>query len=207
MLGRLDSTASSTTRARSTRSRRSSIRPWLMRLTSIRSSISRDITPHLAGDDVARPGAPAPRMSFWYCSSCAALRTGASGLRSSCASVAMNSSLRRPASRSSASSCSSARVRSATSRSRFSFSSCSSLLGAAPLGHLGEQGAVGDLDLAALAVQLGEHRDLRAQHRRVDRLVQVVDRAAAVALEDVLVLVVVGGEEDDRDAAPSSCGP
>ena len=74
------------------------------------------------------------------------------------------------------------------------------LLGAAALGHFGEQRAVGQRDLAVLAMQLGEHGDLRAEDRRVHRLVQVVDRAAAVAFEHVLVLVVVGGEEDDRHA-------
>ena len=129
--------------------RRSSIRPWLMRLTSIRSSIRRDITRTWRAMTSRALRAGAAR-SFWYCSSCAALRTGASGLRSSWASVAMNSSLRRSASRSSASSCSSARVRSSTRRSRVSFSSLQLLLGAAALGHLGEQGAVGETSTSRL---------------------------------------------------------
>ncbi len=72
------------------------------------------------------------------------------------------------------------------------------LLGPATFGHLGEQSAVGQFHIALLAMQLGEDGDLRAEDGRVHRLVQVVDGAAAVALEHVLVLVVVGGQEDDR---------
>jgi hypothetical protein len=58
---------------------------------------------HLALDDLARPTAAPRRRARAWRGSCAALRIGASGLRSSCASVARNSSLRRSATRSSAS--------------------------------------------------------------------------------------------------------
>ena len=136
-----------------------------MRLTSIRSSIRRDITRTwraMMRRCARRAGAG---MSSWYCSSCAALRTGASGLRSSWASVAMNSSLRRPASRSSASSRSSALVRLVHQPVEVLVQLLELLLGTAALGHFGEQGAVETLDLAALAMQLGEHRHLGAQHR------------------------------------------
>jgi hypothetical protein len=51
-----------------------------------------------------------------------------------------------------------------------------------------------------LPVQLDEGRDLRAQHVGVVRLEDVVDRAHRVAAEDLLALLVDGGQEDDRDA-------
>ena len=178
---------------------RSSMLPWLMRLTSIRSSIRRPIAVP-AGRSPRRPTARRSWPGRAACRKWTALRTGASGLRSSCASVARNSSLRRLASRSCASLCCSSAVRSVTRWSRVSFSSRSCSSARRRSVTSASSSAVGALELAALAVQLGEHRDLGAQDRRVHRLVQVVHRAGAVALEHVLVLVVVGGEEDDRDA-------
>ena len=73
--------------------RRSSTLPWLMRLTSSRSSTRCTICSQLALDHVARlvVRRRRRRSSRMICS---ALRIGASGLRSSCASVARNSSLR-----------------------------------------------------------------------------------------------------------------
>ena len=66
------------------------------------------------------------------------------------------------------------------------------------LSHFFEQRAVGHLIFAGLAVQLGEDRDFRAQHRRVHRLVQIIHCAGAVALEHILILIVKSSEEDDR---------
>ena len=55
------------------------------------------------------------------------------------------------------------------------------------------------LQRRVLLVQVDEDRDLRAQHVRVERLEQVVDRADRVAAEDLLALLVDGRQEDDRD--------
>ena len=55
------------------------------------------------------------------------------------------------------------------------------------------------LDLAALLPQLDEHRDLRAQDVRVDRLEDVVDRAGRVAAIDVRLVLRERRHEDDRD--------
>ena len=94
--GRLVSTAAAITSARSTMSLRSSILPRVMRDTSIRSSTRRtmwltwrSIISHIWP---AGPAAPESRSRLTE------LRIGASGLRSSWASVARNSSLRRSAS-------------------------------------------------------------------------------------------------------------
>ncbi len=51
---------------------------------------------------------------------------------------------------------------------------------------------------AGLLVQVHEDGDLRAQHVRVERLEQVVDRAHRVAAEHVVALLVDRGQEDDR---------
>ena len=48
-------------------------------------------------------------------------------------------------------------------------------------------------------------RDLRAQDVGVDRLAQVVDRADAVAAQDVVVVEQVGGQEQDRDVLRCAC--
>ena len=94
--GRLVSTAAAITSARSTTPLRSSILPRVMRDTSIRSSTRRtmwltwrSIISHIWP---AGPAAPESRSRLTE------LRIGASGLRSSWASVARNSSLRRSAS-------------------------------------------------------------------------------------------------------------
>ena len=55
--------------------------------------------------------------------------------------------------------------------------------------------------LLVLEVQLDEHRDLRAQDHRVDRLEDVVDRAHRIGARDVLVVLVDRADEDDRDVA------
>jgi hypothetical protein len=52
--------------------------------------------------------------------------------------------------------------------------------------------------LALLAEQIDEHPHLRAQNVRIERLGQVVDRAALVAGEQVRGLAVDRGDEDDR---------
>ena len=98
MSGRLVSTALLHHRRQSTRSLRSSSLPRLMRLTSSRSSTSRTICSSCRSIRV-RACSPASR-SVDSRMICRALRIGASGLRSSWASVARNSSLRRSASRS-----------------------------------------------------------------------------------------------------------
>ncbi len=54
------------------------------------------------------------------------------------------------------------------------------------------------LELAALRVQLREHRDLAAQDLRDDRDVDVVDRSERVTLQPVEVGRVQAGHEDDR---------
>ena len=57
--------------------------------------------------------------------------------------------------------------------------------------------AVGQL--AARVVKLQEHPDLAAQDHRAERLVEDVDGARPVALEQVVLGLVHRGEEDDRD--------
>ena len=57
---------------------------------------------------------------------------------------------------------------------------------------------LGGPQLGALLLQLEQHRDLRAQHVRVDRLQHVVDGARRVAARDLLGVRVAGRQEDDR---------
>src|SRR5262249_32811676 len=54
-------------------------------------------------------------------------------------------------------------------------------------------------ELLVLLVELDEDGDLRAEHVRVERLEDVIDRPGRVALEDLLLLLGDGGDEDDRD--------
>ena len=54
------------------------------------------------------------------------------------------------------------------------------------------------LELAGLAVQLGEHLDLGAQHFRHHRHRHVVDRAHLVAAQPIDVGQLDGRDEDDR---------
>ena len=56
------------------------------------------------------------------------------------------------------------------------------------------------LDLAGLVVKVDEHRDLRAQDQRLDRLEHVIDRAHRIAAAQMRVLLVDRRQEDDRDA-------
>ena len=56
------------------------------------------------------------------------------------------------------------------------------------------------LDLLGHQEQVDEHRDLGAQHDRLDRLEHVIDRAHRIAAHQMLFLLVDRGEEDDRDA-------
>ncbi len=51
--------------------------------------------------------------------------------------------------------------------------------------------------LARLAIEVGEHRHLVAEHLRVDGLRQVIDRARAITGHHVLVLQHVGAQEHD----------
>ena len=74
------------------------------------------------------------------------------------------------------------------------------LLGSTAFRHFREQRLAAAHRLAALPVKFGKYRDLGAQNRGVDWLVEIVDRAGAIAFEDMLVLAVIGGEEDDRHA-------
>ena len=55
-------------------------------------------------------------------------------------------------------------------------------------------------DLLGLAIEVDEDVDLRLQDQRLDRLEDVVDGAGRVAAKDVQVVLVVGGQEQDRDA-------
>ncbi len=84
-----------------------------------------------------------------------------------------------------------------------------------PLAHLGLElaGCIGQrpgaglqsvalgLDLPALAVQVEEDIGLAAQHVRLDRLLDEVDRAGLIAAEPPLGVGAAGGQEDDRDVA------
>ena len=54
------------------------------------------------------------------------------------------------------------------------------------------------LELAGLAIELGEHLDLGAQHFRHDRHRNIVDRAHLVAAQPVDVADLDGGDEDHR---------
>ncbi len=54
------------------------------------------------------------------------------------------------------------------------------------------------LELAGLAIKLGEHLHLGAQHRRHDRHRHVVHRAHLVAAQPIDVGHLDGGDEDDR---------
>jgi hypothetical protein len=56
------------------------------------------------------------------------------------------------------------------------------------------------LDLAGHREQVDEHADLGAQHDRLDRLEDIVDRAHRIAADQMLVLLVDRRQEDDRDA-------
>jgi hypothetical protein len=87
------STAWRTIACVSTRSLRSSILPRLMRDTSRRSSTSRTSC-ESCRSIIARVCATAARLSPASRITCIALRIGVNGLRSSCASVARNTSLR-----------------------------------------------------------------------------------------------------------------
>ena len=87
---------------RSIRSRRISSLFWVMRATSSRSSVSRTSCSSCRSI-VARAFSTTSGLSRARRMTSSALRIGASGLRSSCDSVARNSSLRRSASRSASS--------------------------------------------------------------------------------------------------------
>ena len=67
-----------------------------------------------------------------------------------------------------------------------------SLLARSPLG----------LEHLSRAIQFGEHRDLRFEHRGFDGLLHDVNRAARVRTQDALPINVDRGHEDDRSAAP-----
>ena len=137
------------------------------RLASIRSSIRR--TRCLTWRSMTSRALAARAPCGWRSIS-TAVRIGGSGLRSSCASSARNSSLRRSAS-GSASSC--RRSRSRCSRSwPIVASSSRGALGDAPL-----ELAVEPLELRRLAIQLDEDADLGAQDLGHDRHRDVVDRA------------------------------
>ena len=95
MAGAMSWAAPRTSGARSTAVRRSRIRFWVMRETSIRSSTSRVRWRSWRSKACSRrSSAPLPYLSL---KTSTALRIGASGLRSSCDRVARNSSLRRSA--------------------------------------------------------------------------------------------------------------
>ena len=61
--------------------------------------------------------------------------------------------------------------------------------------------------VARLAEQLHEHRDLRSKDLGVDGLGQVVDRARAVTAQDVLFVEHVRGQEQDRHVTRSRRAP
>jgi len=61
--------------------------------------------------------------------------------------------------------------------------------------------------LLVLEVQIDEHRDLRPQDHRVDRLEHVIDRAHRVGTRDVFVVLVDGADEDDRNVPRALATP
>ena len=71
------------------------------------------------------------------------------------------------------------------------------ILGAQALDDLSAERVVGQLDLAVLAIQFCEDRSFRAQDGRVDRFVQIINCAAAITFQNVLILIVLGGEKND----------
>ena len=62
------------------------------------------------------------------------------------------------------------------------------------------------LDLLRLLEQVDEHRDLGLQDLRDHRGLDEVDRAQGIAAEDLLLVQVHGGEEDDRRALRALAG-
>ena len=56
------------------------------------------------------------------------------------------------------------------------------------------------LDLLRLLEQVDEHRDLRAQNDRLDRLEDIVDGAHRIAAHQMLGFLVHRRQEDDRNA-------
>jgi hypothetical protein len=62
----------------------------------------------------------------------------------------------------------------------------------------GPEALLGGPQLGALPLKLEQHRDLRPQHVRVDRLQHVVHRAGRVAARDLLGVRVSRRQEDDR---------
>ena len=73
------------------------------------------------------------------------------------------------------------------------------LLGLSSFGHFREQCVIGRFDFTLHTIELSEDGDFRTEDVRVDWLVQVIDRSRAIAVEHVLVFVVVGGQEDNRN--------
>ena len=165
--------------------------------------------PVLPRDHVARPLELRDPRSLLRCMSSIEPWIAASGLRSSCESIARKSSLRRSAassaccarsrsticscsvalaSASSAFACASVALSASSSRA---FSACSAAFAAG-------EALVEPLELAPLAVELDQHLHLAAQDLRHDRHVDVIDGAELVALQPVEVGHVHRGDEDDR---------
>ena len=193
------------------------ILPRAMRDTSSRSSTRRimclscrSITPR---DQTILGSVVSPCMSM-----CEALRSGDNGLRSSCDSIARNSSRLTTASFSEVS----ARMRSRTSvssdwlvrdssslaccrRALISsssrvFSVCSAKFASSSWRLDSASWRFTRLQRASLAVELDEHRHLAAQDLRHHRDVDVVDGAGLVALQPVELGDVHAGHEDDGRA-------
>jgi hypothetical protein len=80
------------------------------------------------------------------------------------------------------------------------FTSCSACC-RLPLGDLAPERFVRPRDRAPSPVQIDEHRDLRFEDVAVDRLGQVVDRAAVIAAQHVALVQHVRREEQDRHVA------
>ena len=184
--------ALSTTSARVTRSRRSSSRPRLTRERSSRSSIRRVRWFDLPVDDLRRSRA-ASRIGARSRSmqdargvadrrdrDCAARARAGRGTRP-CAGPPAAAPLR--SGWSCAVEASSSAVRSLTRASRL---------------------AVQRLELARLAIEVDEDRDLGAQDLGHDRHRQVVHRAARIALHPVDVVGQHGRDQDDRRRAGSA---
>ena len=75
------------------------------------------------------------------------------------------------------------------------------LLRRLPLGDLAPEQFVRLRDRPPSPVEIDEHRDLRLEDVAVDRLGQIVDRAAVVAAQHVALVQHVRREKQDRDVA------
>src|SRR6266404_2994211 len=75
------------------------------------------------------------------------------------------------------------------------------LLGVTPRAHFSHQGAVYLFEISLLSIELCKNPDLRAENGRIHRFLSIIDCARLVAFENVLIVIVIGGQKDDRHAS------